>query len=278
MPIHDQGYQRYKGQRLPHGGAWAVIARQHIMAHARKKVVIGLLLASWIPFIVFTVWVYLSTFQAIAGFQVTSAQYKLMLDISWLFVFILSISMSGLIADDRRANALQVYLSKPLTRLEYVAGKLMSILAFLLAVSLVPALTLVIVQTMLTGSFTFVGANMFLLPAIVLLSLLQSLLSAFLLLALSSLSKSRRFVAMMYAGVIFFSPAIYQMFRGITGSGAWAVVAPMEMLDVIGDAIFRVPGVRPPVPVSVAIVVVVGLVACSAWILERRIRGVEVVA
>ena len=31
---------------------------------------------------------------------------------------------AGIVANDRRANALQIYLAKPLTRVEYVAGKL----------------------------------------------------------------------------------------------------------------------------------------------------------
>lgn len=277
MPIHDQGYQRYLGHRTGHGSAWWVIARQHIMAQLKSKVVIALLLGSWVPFLVLTVWVYLSTYQQAAMLQVTHTHYRTMLDVAWLFVFILSIRMAGLIADDRRANALQVYLSKPLTRVEYVAGKLMSLLVFLLAITLVPALTLVIVQTLLTGSFAFIGDNLFLLPAIVLFSLTQALLSAFMLLALSSLSKSRRFVSIMYAGVIFFSAPMYQALRGITGSRTWAVISPSEMLDVIGDSIFRIPGVR-PVPLYVAALVVVLLIGLSVWILERRVRGVEVVA
>ena len=42
-----------------------------------------------------------------------------------LFVFFVTIFVgAGLIANDRRANALQIYLSKPLLRIEYIAGKL----------------------------------------------------------------------------------------------------------------------------------------------------------
>ena len=43
---------------------------------------------------------------------------------------------AGLIANDRRANALQIYLSKPLMRTEYIAGKLAMLFAFLLFVTL----------------------------------------------------------------------------------------------------------------------------------------------
>jgi hypothetical protein len=49
------------------------------------------------------------------------------------------------------------------------------------------------------------------------------------------------------------------------------------MLDVIATAIFRGQA-SPPVPVYVAVLLIVGIIAVSIWILERRIRGVEVVA
>ena len=101
---------------------------------------------------------------------------------------------------------------------------------------------------MFAGSLTFLRANLFLLPAITLFSLIQALLSAFAMLALSSLTKSRRFVSIMYAGVIFFTAAMYQALRGITGSRAWAVISPGDMLDVIANAIFRSRG-EPAVPV-----------------------------
>jgi hypothetical protein len=49
------------------------------------------------------------------------------------------------------------------------------------------------------------------------------------------------------------------------------------MMDVVADAVFRVRA-NPPVPVPVAVLVIVLLIAASFWILERRIRAVEVVA
>jgi hypothetical protein len=48
-------------------------------------------------------------------------------------------------------------------------------------------------------------------------------------------------------------------------------------LAQIGDAIFRVP-LRFKMPVSVAFLVIVALVVIAGLILEKRVRGVEVVA
>ena len=95
-------------------------------------------------------------------------------------------------------------------------------------------------------------------------------------LALSSLTKSRRFVAIMYAGIIFFTAAMYQALKNITGGNAWAWISPGDVLDVIASGIFRSPG-TPAIPIPVALLVVAVLIAASTWILERRVRAVEVV-
>src|SRR5207247_2490770 len=57
-----------------------------------------------------------------------------------VFLFFITVyAGAGLIAADRRANALQIYLSKPLTRLEYIAGKLTILITILLLVTWMPA-------------------------------------------------------------------------------------------------------------------------------------------
>ena len=58
--------------------------------------------------------------------------------------FITVYAGAGLIANDRRANALQIYLSKPLTRVEYIFGKLAILATFLLLVTWVPAIVLLL--------------------------------------------------------------------------------------------------------------------------------------
>jgi len=118
--------------------------------------------------------------------------------------------------------------------------------------------------------------NLYLLPAIVLYSLAQALLGTFTMMALSSLSKSRRFTALTFTGAFFFTAAMYQALQRITGSRLWALLSPRDLLDVIGDAAFRTPGPR-AVPVWAALLAVAVMIGVSILVLERRVRGVEVV-
>ena len=277
MPIHDQGYRRYGGHRRVTGTAWWVIARQQMRNVITQKRYIALLLLAWAPFVGRVGQIYLAANFQQASFLATSAQlFRGFLDQQGLFVFLLIVGSSGAIADDRRANALQVYLSKPLTRVEYIAGKLFAPLAFVLGITLLPALLLLVVHVAFAGSLTFVTQNLYLLPAILLYSIAQALVGTFTMVALSSLSKSRRFTALTFTGLFFFTTAMYQALSRITGSQLWALISPRDMLTVIGDAAFRMPGPR-ALPLWAALLGVAVIVGASVLVLERRIRGVEVV-
>jgi ABC-2 type transport system permease protein len=278
MPIHDQGYRRYLGSKAAVGKAWQVITRAGVRTVLSKRSFIALMLLAWAPFVVRAVQIYIAANFQQASFLAPQAEtFRDFLEQQGVFVFFVTIYIgAGLIANDRRANALQVYLSKPLTRAEYVAGKFAILFLFLASVTWFPAILLLLVQTMFAGNFAFVQENVFLLPAITLFSLLQVLVSAMTMLALSSMSKSSRFVGIMYAGLIFFTAAFFQALRGITGRTSWAWLSPTDTLEQIGAYIFRM---EPPYQLSpvVAIVTIIALIAASAWILERNVRGVEVV-
>src|SRR3954471_22887774 len=168
MPIHDQGYRRYSGPRAPSGRAWSVIAKAGIRTLFSKRAFIGLLLLSWGPFLVRAVQIYAATNLPQAQFLSPDAKmFRQFLDQQEVFLFFITVyAGTGLIANDRRANALQIYLSKPLTRAEYVFGKLAVLMTFLLIVSWLPAVALLLVQVVFSGNFKFVIDNAFLFPAI----------------------------------------------------------------------------------------------------------------
>jgi ABC-2 type transport system permease protein len=279
MPIHDQGYRRFAGRRDELGRAWIVIAAAGIRSLLAKRKFLVLLLAAYATFLVRCVQIYLSTNFAQVTFLAPTAQtFREYLEQQEIFIFFITIFVgAGLIANDRRANALQIYLSKPLTRLEYVAGKATTLLVFLLGVTWVPAMLLLLVQILFAGSFAFLQKNAFLFPAITVYSFIQVILATFTMLALSSLSKSARFVSIMYAGVIFFTDAVFATLKYLVKASSASLVSPTQSLAQLGDAIFRVPP-RHDTPILASLVVVAAMVIVSIVVLERRIRGVEVVA
>jgi hypothetical protein len=94
-------------------------------------------------------------------------------------------------------------------------------------------------------------------------------------LALSSLSRSRRFAAMLYALVTIFAGTIERVLQTATGAAGWVLVSPQNTLLVITDALF---GIEPEIPVTIALIAIVTLMAVCVAVLERRVRAVDVVA
>ncbi len=278
MPIHDQGYRRYQGARSAIGKSWQVMTRAGVMSMISKRQFIALMLFAWSPFVVRAVQIYVSATFTQASFLAPKGEtFREFLDQQGAFVFFVTIWVgAGLIANDRRANALQLYLSKPMTSAEYIAGKLAILFLFLVSVTFLPAMMLLLTQAIFAGSLTFIANNLYLLPAITLFSLAQVLLASTTMLALSSTSKSARFVSIMYAGLFFFTTALFNALRGITGRSSFAWLSPGASLEQLGDVIFRL---EPRYQLSPAIAALsVGvLIGGSIWLLMRRVRGVEIV-
>jgi ABC-type transport system involved in multi-copper enzyme maturation permease subunit len=278
MPIHDQSYRRYGGGKTTPGKAWTVIAWAGVRNMIRKRAFLGLLIFAWMPFVVRAVQIYIaSNFPQAAMLAPDAKMFRDFLEQQDFFVFIITIYVgAGLIASDRRANALQIYLSKPLMRTEYIAGKAAILFTFLMLVTWLPGMLLLFLQVMFKGSFDFLRANLFLFPAITAASLLQALLATFTMLALSSLSKSTRYVGILYAGSLFFTAAVFGAMTAITGSTKLSFLSLGSNLSQVVDVIFRLPP-RYATPWSVSLIVIIGLIVVSISVLERRVRGVEVV-
>jgi ABC-2 type transport system permease protein len=278
MPIHDQGYRHYEGSRA-RGSAWLVMFRTGIFGMFQNRRWIVLMIASWIQFIVRCVQFYLASNFSQAAIAAPSGQtFRDFFDYQSIFVFLVTVTLGAVsIAEDRRANALQIYLSKPLTRLEYIAGKLSVLMAFILFITWAPAILLLIVQIVFAGNFTFFVNNLYLVPAITVFALIEALMVSMCMLALSSLSTNSRFVGILFTALIFFSDAVSGVLRGITAGTSFSWVAFSNNLAQVGDVIFRIQP-RYDMPWGVSLAIVLGLIGASAFILERRIRGVEIVA
>ena len=278
MPIHDQSYRHYAGGKAVPGRSWLVIAWAGIRTMIRKRAFLGLLIFALAPFLVRAVQMWISAnYPQAAILNPTPETFRQFLEQQDFFVFVITVYVgAGLIANDRRANALQIYLSKPLMRSEYIVGKLAILFAFLTMVTLVPAMLLLLLKVAFDGSFTFLTNNLFLLPAITVGSLLQISLAAFTMLALSSLSKSARYVGILYVGITFFTTAIYGALYAITGSSRVSWISIGANVSQVVDVVFRLKP-RYATPWEVSLLVIIALIVISISILERRVRGVEVV-
>jgi ABC-type transport system involved in multi-copper enzyme maturation permease subunit len=255
-----------------------VIAAAGIRTMLAKRKFLGLLLVAWLPFIVRAVQMYISAnFPQASMLAPTAETFRQFLEQQGVFTFFITIfTGAGLIANDLRANALQIYLSKPLGRFEYIAGKFGVLAFFLLLVTWLPATMLLAIQVVFAGNLAFLKANLFLVPAILVATGIETIVLCMVMLALSSLSKSARFVGIMYAGMVFFTHALYGVVFVVTRNTRFSWMSLQGSLQHLGDVVFRVEP-RYDTPAWATVLALAVIVGGAAFVLERRVRGVEVV-
>jgi ABC-2 type transport system permease protein len=295
VPIHRERYRRREHEGHPGGGttavaqepvqwrgrAWLVIAANGLRIVVRRRAFLFLMILAWIPAVVRAVQIYAAAnvpnLTQVGFLAISGRTFRDFLNQQEPFVFFLTVYVgAGLVADDLRAKALQLYLSRPVTRAQYIAGKATILIVVLATVTWVPAMLLLFLVPVFAGSMAFVTAHLYLIPAISAYSLIHIMLSAFMILALSSLSNSRWFVAVMYAGLAFFTHAVFGVIGMSVDGTTFAWVSIFSNLSQIGDVLFRVP-LRYDTPPIVSALALAVIIALSVFILSRRIRAVEVV-
>ena len=186
---------------------------------------------------------------------------------------------AGLIANDRRANALQIYLSKPLLRMEYIGGKLAILATFLLFVTLLPALLLLAAAGHVRRQPRLPARE----------PLRHSGRDARVPHARHGrrlrrcwrcrrCRRARRYVAILYTGAIFFTEAMFVVLRARHRLDARRV--GLDRRAISRHHRRRSSGSRRATRRRsiVSVLVLLGLLAVSISVLERRVRGVEIVA
>jgi len=280
MPIYDQGYRRYVARSPLHRLRFWPITREALRAFAQRRFFVMLSFASLVPAIVGSIWIYMATRvpEAARLLPIDGQLFGQMLKYQLLFGILLSISgASGSIANDLRTGAMLVYLSRPLTKRDYLLGKIGFPLALNLGVMLVPGLLLYLTGLALAPEQYLQWRLWWIAPAIVLYAVAAGLVVSLATLAVSALSRSAR-----VAGIALVALLIgLEMVRSILQFGfnrrEAVVLSLWADLKALGVALF---GVRDPQieiawawPVLVLLLVSAGCLA----VLRARVRAVEIV-
>src|SRR5262245_35148857 len=166
MPIFDQGYQHWSGELTGHSWRWLAITRHGVRIGMRNRLLRIMLLLAWLPAVVLAsflcVWglieqkselvAPLLDFLSFLGPEILndpkayrveiwtlSFEYFLVTEMRFSMILVLLVGPS-LISQDLRFNALPLYFSRPLRRIDYFIGKLGVVGYFLGLVLIVPTL------------------------------------------------------------------------------------------------------------------------------------------
>lgn len=281
MEIREKGYRRWEGELAAGGRRWLPISRQGIRTVFRKKyakLVFSLCASS---FFVFLVAVYASTKPEL---KILSELVRLLKSDAELFktfyangflVFMLFVlcAFAGaeLMSADLRFKAFPLYFSRPLSRLDYLAGKLGVLLFYLLAFTLLPGVLLLLFKMLFTGSLAVAPR---LLLAILAMPLVVSGCLALLTLALSSLSPNGKFVQISIFLVYLFSNNLAVILKGIFKSDYFFLFSIPANIGQLGSLLFATKPAR-AFPAWLSLLLALGISVLCFWLLCWRIRKAE---
>ena len=280
MPIHTQNYRHWEGTLNPsHYTRWWVIAKAELKLLAQRKIV-RLIVA--IPPVIYilahAVIIYIVN-------QFPSSVLPINIDIVFFKDFLFNASLfialiavfggSGLIATDLKNNTLSLYLSKPISWIDYLIGKFAVMGILLSCLTLIPGLLLFLEHVLLTDT-SFLKENYWMPFSIIAYSIIIILVSSLLMLVFSSLTSNSRYAIIGFCAVWFGTPVIYEILKAITRTSKVALVSIWANYDILGTALFAVSR-NYAVHWVWALLTQIALVALCIFVLHRRIRAVEIV-
>jgi len=291
MPIAEQGYTHWGGRFVERRVPWGPITRLGVrMAFKRKFFKLAFAL-SFMPAVVFAAGIYVSErledfqfmFKGRPGstsfLEVNPLYFKSYFAgdfLLFMLVMMMVLGGAGLIADDLRSNSLQLYFARPIRKRDYLAGKLATAGAFVLLFTLAPGVLFILLKIVFAGSFKILTAYPWIPAAVVLDSLLLATFFSAYTLLISSLSKNRRYAAVLLFLGYLFSDLFFGIFYGIFHNPAFCLLSIKANLQQVAAALFRVPPAF-DVPWLYSLLVLAAIVAASAAVLARKTRGVEVI-
>jgi ABC-2 type transport system permease protein len=227
MPIFDQGYQHWQGALAGHAWRWLAVTRQGVRQQTRRRRTKWLIALSFAPALmlaaVLVFWGLLEQQSSLlqplmfivrglpeevrAGPKayrsaVWTMAFNIFFDVETFFCMLLVLTVGpDLVSQDLRFNAMPLYFSRPIRRLDYFLGKLGVIGVFLGMVAVAPAALAYALGVAFSLDAAVVRDTWRLLAGSVAFGAVVVLSAGTLMLAVSSLSRNSRLVGATWVGL-----------------------------------------------------------------------------
>jgi hypothetical protein len=317
MPLHDLGYRSWEGRRTPAWRrSWSVAATGAALIW-NSRWLRAMLVLAWIPMLAHATVIFLFEYwsaepeyqrlvvQLLRGpldrgdlvdliradptrlrREVWSTVILGFFRYPQLFAMVLLLGMMAprLISYDLRSRAYLLYFSRPLTPLEYLAGKAAVIWFFLALIATLPALLLYVLGVLLSPELAVAGSTWDLPPRILAASVALMLPTSMVALAYASLTAESRYAMFAWfatwgMGFVAYQVLTYVPVMGRPGrrrelldelvdADRWRLVSPYHTLGKVQSWLFDLD--RGEGSVAPALVLLAVAALAGGWIVQRR--------
>jgi ABC-2 type transport system permease protein len=273
MPLYDLSYRRFEGPRTTRMRRSLALAGSAASLLLRRRSFLLLLAVCWVPAVVRAAQIYVA--RQFPGapefFTITPDTWREFLGQQVRFLPVVLVSLAtgaSAIASDFASGAFTIYLSKPISRFDYLLGKAMPVAGAVSAVTVAPALALLLLHQSLAPDFELLSKAPWLPLAVTAYSLFLALYFTLSVLAVSSLCRSGRVAGAGFAALVFGSEIVA---RTATSRAFGAPRFPSFNGSAVdaGRWFFGDSGAVP------SLIFMIFVLALSAFILDRRLRSSE---
>jgi ABC-type transport system involved in multi-copper enzyme maturation permease subunit len=287
MAVYKRSYKPYVGPLTPLRQRWMVITRFSLATAFSSRISIVLFVLCLVPPLVGALLIYVANNELVRAAmhlqgantgQIVNHQFFIVfLEIhSWLALFLTAWIGPATIAPDLSNNALPLFLSRPLSRAEYIAGKVVVLAAVLSAVTWMPLLILFFLQSQLSKTPWFT-ANWFVGTGIFLGSWLWIAVLALAALAVSSWVKWRIVASGATIAILMVPAGFGGVINGVMRTRWGFLLNVPYLMTLIWTDLLRVPLPLQAVPVPLAWAAMLATAALALFLLTRRIQARQVV-
>ena len=286
MAVYKRGYQRYRGPLTGHWIRLLALPRYAWERLFQQRLVIIVLMASIIWPLACAAFIYVSNHSEL--WQGMAPDMARFLEINGRFflvfmnfqasvaVLLAALSGPGLIAPDLANNALPLYFSRPLSRVEYVLARMTVLIGMLSLVTWIPGLLLFAMQSGMAG-WNWFSRNWTLGVAVFAGFALWILLLSLVALASSAYVKWRIIAGALVLGFFFVLAGAAELVNAVLRVDWAATFNPARAAYTVWCGLL---GVEPPSgPGALACILgLAGMGVLLCLVLERKLRPVEVVS
>lgn len=256
MPIYEQSYRTFDGE-VVRRFRWWIVVQQEARLLWKTRLFRSLMFPTFVHVIGMALWILLvdlstslgvQSLRAIPELAQTAAAvdiepdlFRVFIQRQGFFVFLMIVAAgSGFIGGDFKYNLVEVYFSKPLSWLDYVMGKLVTLVLVGFAACLFPALLLILLHFIFNPTWDSFKTMIATIPPAVLFSLALVLPCALAILASSSVFYSKRLAGIAVFLVLMVNSVFGGAFAAITEDERLLVISFPVAINRLGDLFFGV--------------------------------------
>jgi ABC-type transport system involved in multi-copper enzyme maturation permease subunit len=286
MAIYKRGYTPYRGPLTGRGTRFMVLPRNAWRRLYEQRLVLLLTMLAFVWPLLCAAFIYLTNHATLLQgldpefrqfIQVDGRFFRIFMYVQAGFaVFLAALAGPGLIAPDLANNALPLYFSRPLSRWNYALARLLVLVGMLSIVTWIPSVVLFALQAGLAGGW-WLRTNWTLGAGMIAGFLLWLLVLSLVAMASSAYVKWRIVAGAVSLAFFFILSGVAEMIDSVFRVTWGHIIDPAWSVNQVWCALLGVDAPAGP-GAGASLVGLATLIVLLAWVIERKLRPVEIVS